>query len=207
MAEAGGGGGGGASSSASSGAGGALGALGLGLTALSMIQGAFASYQQGKILRSQLRLQAEISQLNARVAEGAAQSALARGQRAEQNIKLKTGQLKAQQRVALAANGIDLAGGGIVDNIEDSTTVMGELDALTISQDAALEALNFRTQGINYRAQAGMASAQASGINPGLSAFTSLLGSAGQFATSAYQYQKLNGSGMQPASPATAAKA
>lgn len=184
-----GGGSGGASSSSGANAN-AIGGLGLGLMALGAIQGAFGAYYQGRMLKTQLKLQAAMSEINARVAENAAQGALMRGQRAEGISRLKTAQLKSTQRVAMAANGIDLAGGGTVDNITGTTDFMGELDALTISQNAVAEANNYRTQSSNYTAQAGMSAAQASGISPGTQAFNSLLGSAGQFAMSAYQYKK-----------------
>lgn len=182
----------GSGSGGSSGGGGAnaIGALGLGLQALGAIQGAFGAYYQGRIMRSQLKLQAAISEINAKVAENAAQMALLRGQRAEGISRLKTAQLKSDQKVALAANGVDLTGSPSVDNILGTTDFMGELDALTINQNAVADANNFRTQSANYGAQATMSAAQASGVNAGAMAFNSLLGSAGQFAQSAYQYKK-----------------
>ena len=116
--------------------------------------------------------------------------ALLRGQRAEGISRLKTAQLKSDQKVALAANGVDLTGSPSVDNILGTTDFMGELDALTINQNAVADANNFRTQSANYGAQATMSAAQASGVNPGLQVYSSLLGDAGQFARSAYQYYK-----------------
>jgi len=69
-------------------------------------------------------------------------------------------QLIGKQTAAQAANGLDVTFGSPLDLIVD-TAVMGELDALTIKKNAYREEQDYRQQGNNYRAEAGMQQAAA----------------------------------------------
>lgn len=153
------------------------------------ISGAVGSYYAAKSQRTELNYQASIANVNARIAELGAQSELQRGQREEQAVRLKTARLKSAQRVALAANGVDL-GEGSAAEIQASTDYMGEIDAETVASNAVRSAWGYRTQAMNYQNDALMKTTAASNINPGRQAASSLLGSAGQVASSWYSLNK-----------------
>lgn len=150
---------------------------------------AIGSYYGAKNQASNLRYQADIAEVNARVADLGAKSEMLRGEREVQSSKLKTAQLKSAQRASLAANGVDLGEGSAV-NILSSTDVMGEIDADTIAANAVRSAWGYRTQANNARAEATVGRGTASGINPTAAATSSLLGGSGQVASSWYTMNK-----------------
>ena len=166
----------------------------MGFSALAL-QGAGAaastvgSYFAAQSQKNALGAQADVADINARMAESTAQSALYQGQQQEISARLKTGQLKSSQRTAMAANGIDL-GSGTATNILTSTDTMGEIDANTIAANAVRSAFGYRTQATNFQNDALMKRANASGISPIASAASSLLTSAGQVASSWYSMNK-----------------
>lgn len=139
--------------------------------------------------KSSLKFQATMAELNAQAAESDARNSLLRGERAEQRLRLDNAQLKSSQRVAIAGNGIDL-GSDTAAAILTSTDVLGEIDANQTKANALREAWGHRTEAVNYRGEATMARGAASGISPGMSAFTTLLGSAGQVASQYYAAEK-----------------
>lgn len=159
------------------------------MMAMGAISSAFGAYYQSKAQKTQLRLQADISRINARVAENAAQSTLLSGQRQEQSTRLRTAQLKSTQRAKMAGRGIDL-GSDTALNILTGTDVMGEIDANTVAANAVRAAWGYRTEGTNSQIAASMASANAAGISPMASATSSLLGSAGSVASTYYSLNK-----------------
>jgi activator of 2-hydroxyglutaryl-CoA dehydratase len=164
------------------------------LMAIGAIGSAFGSYYQAKAQRAQLRLQADLSRINARVAESAAQSTLLAGQRQEQGVRMRTAQLKSRQRATMAARGIDL-GSDTAVNILTGTDVMGEIDANTVAANAVRAAWGYRTEGTNSQIAASMSEANARGVSPGASAATSLLGNAGSVASTYYSLNKVGASG------------
>ena len=93
----------------------------------------------------------------------------------------------------MAANGIALGEGSAAD-VEASTDVMRETDRATLEINAMRAAFGQRMQASNARSQAAMSRANAAGISPGLSAATSLLGSAGRVASGWYEFSKGGGS-------------
>ena len=60
------------------------------------------------------------------------------------------------QKVALAANGVDVGYGTSLDLIED-TSMLGELDALTIEYNAEKAARNYEIEANNYTNEANLA--------------------------------------------------
>lgn len=155
--------------------------MGFELAAAGAVMGAMGAYNSAGQQKSSLNFQAGMSDINARMAEQAAQTTLSAGQRDEQNARLKTAALKGTQTANLAANGVDL-GSGSATNILTTTDVMGESDALTINANTSRAALAQRTQAVNYQNDALLKRATAGSINPGMAAFSSLLGSAGSVA-------------------------
>ena len=130
-----------------------------------------------------------MDELNAELAEKAAQVELANGQRQVQGVRLKAAQLKSAQRVSMAANGIDL-GSDTAVNILTTTDYMSEVDANTAEANSVRSAFGYRTQAVNVSNNANSARASAGGINPFASASGTLLSGAGQVAGSWYSLKK-----------------
>jgi hypothetical protein len=156
--------------------------VGLGMSALGAFNGARAN-------QVTLDGQADIAEINARVAESSAQSVLISGQREEQKSRISTANLKGTQRASLAANGVDL-GVGSAENILTTTDVLGEIDAQTIKANATASAWGHRTQAVNQQAQARSARAASGAISPVSAMLTTALGGAGQVASSWYQFKR-----------------
>lgn len=159
------------------------------LSGLSAANGAFGSYFGARTKRNNLRHHAVMDRINAQVTDLQARDALIQGQRREQSSRLKTAALKSSQRVALAANGVDL-GEGSAANILTGTDYLGEMDANAIAADAIKTAWGYKTESTNLRNRAAMNDANASGISPGAAAGTSLLGSATSVAGHYYAKNK-----------------
>ena len=153
------------------------------------VTSAVGSYYSAATNKINLQGQAGIADTNARIAELGAQSALNQGQQQVGALTLKAGQLKSSQRVAMAANGIDLGVGNAAE-IQASTDIMKEIDSNTLTSNAVRSAWGYRTQAVNYQNEAIMKRGAADGISPGGSAFSSLLGSAGSVAGSWYSLNK-----------------
>lgn len=159
------------------------------LSASGAVSGAVGSYWSAKNNQITLEGQAAIADTNARIAELGAHQELIRGQHEVARVTLAAGQLKGRQRVALAANGVDL-GVGSAAEIQASTDLMKEIDKNTAHANAVRSAWGYRTQGMNYQAEATVKRGAAGGISPGLTAFGSMLGGAGQVAGSWYSMNK-----------------
>lgn len=160
--------------------------------------GVISSYYGAKSQKSTLRYQAEIAEINAGLAELSAQNEILAGQREEQKARLRTGGIKAGQRVAMAANGIDMANSPTAQNILNSTDILGEIDAQTIQANALRSAWGYRTQATNLENEAAMGRATASGISPGTAALSSMLTGAGQVASSWYSLNKVGAFASNP---------
>ena len=119
------------------------------LMAVQAVTGAYSSYQQGKAQRY-------ISESNARVAEMKARDALKRGHEAEGLSRQRTKKLIGSQRASLAAQGIRLDAGSALD-VQMEAGDFGELDALTIKNNALREAFGFKTEARNASMQGRMA--------------------------------------------------
>ena len=166
----------------------------LGMQAAGAAMGTVGSYYSAQNTKSNLQLQANLADTNAQIAELGAQSALAQGAKEEQRSRLQTTALKKSQRVALAANGVDL-GQGSAAELLTSTDLMGDIDANTIKANAVRSAWGYRTQATNYQNQALMDRASAGGISPVGGAVSSLLGSAGSVGQSWYLFNQAGAKG------------
>lgn len=147
------------------------------LTIGSTLIGGAGAIQQGQAQAASARYNAQVAEMNARMADRAAKDALERGKLEEQKQREKTAQILGQQRAGMAANGLDLTFGSPLDTLVDTAT-LGELDALTIRANTYREERDIRQQGANYRGQAGMYRAGASSALSGgyLNAAGTLLG-------------------------------
>lgn len=153
------------------------------------VNSAVGSYYSAKSQASSLGFQADIADINARIAELGAQSELAAGEKQVAAQTLRAGQIKGAQRAAMAANGIDL-GEGSAAEVQASTDIMKDIDKDTITANAVRSAWGYRTQATNSQIEALTKRATASGISPLGSVASSLLGSAGSVASTWYDYTK-----------------
>lgn len=180
-----------------------LGDTGLGLQAAGAVSsaiGAFYSVQaaqyRAKSTALSLEFQQQMSFMNARAAERDAQRSLLAGQREAGRVGLQYKQLKGATVARQAAAGIQ-GGVGSAGEIAASIELAKETDQLTITRNAVRAANAHRTGRVNAlnRGQlAGVSAANlkttAGAMSPGLSGLTSLVGGAGQVASSWYKYNR-----------------
>jgi len=96
---------------------------------------------------------AAVARNNSIIAERQAKDAIARGEVEASLAQRQAKQLAARQRVAFAANGVVVDEGTALDIVGD-TAELGKFDELRARNNAAREALGFRTQGMNFDAEA-----------------------------------------------------
>lgn len=117
---------------------------------------------------------------NAQLAEWQAQDAEARGEANAKIARRKTEQVIGEQRVRLAAQGVDVNRGSALD-VQADAAYLGELDALTIQNNAAKEAWGYRVQGADYRKRGKIAKREGE-----FGAYTTILSSTGSILLSQY---------------------
>lgn len=137
---------------------------------------AYSAYTQTKAANAAAEYNAKIQERNAQIAEMQAKDAEARGKLDEKKQRQKIAMTIGAQKNAAAAAGVVIDDGSIVDNMND-TVKYGELDALTVRRNAAMEAWGFRNQAANYQADAGLS--LMSKRSAGTAAATTFLGSIG----------------------------
>ena len=93
---------------------------------------------------------AKLSDYNASVAQLQADDAIMRGEEEESRFRSLVRGSIGSQRAGYAASSIDVSFGSAVD-VQADAAVLGELDALTIKNNAAREAWGFKVQGQNYK--------------------------------------------------------
>lgn len=139
-------------------------------TAAGTAMNAYGQYQQGQAAQ-------DAAKYNAKMAEYGAQDAARRGEEEAAAIQRKASALKSSQRVAQAANGLDVSYGTAAD-LQDQTDFFGQWDASTARYNAAQQAWNYRAQGSLARAEGRSAAYQGM-----LGATGTLLSGAGQVAS------------------------
>lgn len=150
---------------------------------------AIGAYYTAKGEQNNFQSTANIADTNSRIAELSAQSALFQGQKQEQASRIASRNLKEAQRTAYAGNGIDL-NSETAQRVLTSTDVLGEIDANTISANAARAAWGYRTESVQYQNQALTARASAKAISPKTRAMSSLINSASSISESWYKLGK-----------------
>lgn len=126
------------------------------LSAGAAVGNAFASW-------AAMKREKAIAKQNAKLAEAAAQDALARGRMAQFALRLKQAQTKGTQRAALAANGVALDSATAQD-LQAGTDFVAGMDATTIENNARREAYGYRMQASNYQAAAQAANPMSAGF-------------------------------------------
>lgn len=115
------------------------------------IQGSEAARAQGDYQRSQ-------SYLNASLSETAAADAIDRGRKEANISRRKTNATAASQKVAAAAQGLDVgAGEGSPAETIESTRELGAVEEMNIKTNAWREAWGYKVQAINERTQGDIA--------------------------------------------------
>lgn len=147
------------------------------------------AWYAGVEAKNQQNAAADLSALNAKVAEMGADAAMRSGLRRESQHRMQVGVMKSRQVASMAANGVDLASGS-AQSVLNSTDTLGEIDANAIHADAVAAAFGYKTQAVNYRNDATMRRAAAGGISPGMSALTTLLDQGSRVASSWYGLNK-----------------
>lgn len=159
------------------------------VAAIPVALGAFSGLMQGQQQASQAKAQAAALRTNALYLNNAANDAKVRGAIESDQARVQTQQLIGTQRAVQAASG------GVVDEgsnaiIQQDTAQLGELDALTISNNAAREAYGYQVEASNALTNAKQLSKIAK-----RSPITSLLGGAIQGAAGAYSSGLFSSSG------------
>lgn len=117
--------------------------IGLGLAGLGSGYSAAGSVQAGKYAR-------EVGAYNEAAANLQANDVLVRGAEGVRRQRAGVRQLIGAERASMAAQGQDLEDGSAAD-VQADAAYLGELDAITISQNAAREAWGYRVAGQNER--------------------------------------------------------
>lgn len=115
-----------------------------------------AAKRAGAAQQDAANSQAELSDYNASVADVQATDATQRGAIDESRYRIGIRQAIATQRVGFAGGNVDVGFGSAVD-VQGDAAFLGELDALQIRQNAAMEAYGFKVQAFDYRKQAEIA--------------------------------------------------
>ncbi len=130
---------------------------------------------------NQMRYGARVAEANAAMDRAAAQDAIDRGAKEEQRQYRKNAQVQGQQRVALAANGLEVDFGSAGD-IQDDAKMIGWEDASTIRQNAIREAKGYEISAANNvdKAASSRAGAKAAVIGSVFDAGSTILSGASQ---------------------------
>lgn len=128
-------------------------ALLYGLGAASTISQSLGSRRQGRGAERAANLEASLLETNAGYAEQQARDATARGAEAEGRHRARTSGLVGSQRASAAAQGLDVSSGD-ARALTEETAALGELDALTIRNNARREAWGYRVEASGLRQRA-----------------------------------------------------
>ena len=129
-------------------------------TGLGTAVSALGAARHASAQRNQAQYQARVAENNAITANRLAEDSIQRGRIEEQRNRQQTRQLQGRQTAALAASGVDVQSGSALDVISD-TAALGEIDALTIRDNASREAWQRRVQAQEFTQQGALFSAEA----------------------------------------------
>lgn len=162
----------------------------LAVGAIGTVASIAAAQQQAESQANALKYQAQVAANNKIQADALAQRATEAGESQVDTKRLQTANVIGGQLAAQSASGLDVNSGTAVD-VRSSAAEMGELDALTIRNNAAMTSYGYKTQGINYAAQAGLdaASSQNALTAGSLNEFSSLAGGASSLSDKWLKFQ------------------
>lgn len=155
------------------------------------IGSAYSAFAQARSMEQNLKFQADMAAINARMAEGTAQSILAQGEKAQGQVGLRAGKVTSAQKAGQGARGVAIGEGNAAEEVA-TTNLMKETDMLTINANAVRQAMAARTQAVNAQNESLMKGTTADGISPFSAAATSLVGSAATVANSWYSNSRMS---------------
>jgi hypothetical protein len=164
--------------------------MGIALSAYQGVSGFQGAQRQASAASAQGQYQKTIANENSRLATVNAQDATQRGQLEEQRARLGTRQQIGSTRAGLAAQGVDIGSGSAAD-VQASEAGLGELDALTIRNNAAREAYGFNVEAQQATREGRLAQFAGDQAAAGYRAqgVSTLLTGLGNTAARAYSYQ------------------
>ncbi len=130
----------------------ALGVAGAGINA-------FGQYQGGQATQAADYYQAAVARNNATIAGQNADAALKAGEVQTQNQSMKNAEKFAKVKAGQAASGVDVNSGSAV-TVQQSTRMLGELDAETVLHNAQLKQYGYQAQQTGFLAEAGLETAK-----------------------------------------------
>lgn len=122
-------------------------------TAITVGISALGAVAESKAEQNAAKYNAAVANNNAILAERQRNDSIERGKEEELNFRRQLNQLKGSQRANYGASGVSFASGSPSDVLVD-TAVLGEIDALTVRDNAAREAYGFDVQKQNYLSEA-----------------------------------------------------
>jgi hypothetical protein len=165
----------------------AIAVIPLAITAISTAVAAYSAYQQAQSQNKANEYNAAVQNRNAQNANIQADAVVQQGAIDEANQRKKVQQFIGSQRAAASANGVLVDDGSALDTTSD-TAGYGELDALTIRNNAARAEWGVRNQAADY--QAGAQLSLMKNTSPTMAAGTTLLAGASQMAGSYGSFKK-----------------
>lgn len=124
-------------------------------SAVGSIKAGNAAKKAGLAQQEASNSEAALSDFNANVADLQAQDATERGAQEESRFRTQVRGAIATQRVGFAGDNIDVGYGSAAD-VQADAAKLGEMDALTIRQNAAREAWGYKVQSYDLRTRAGI---------------------------------------------------
>lgn len=131
-------------------------ALLVGATALGAGSQLIGAYNQSQAIKAQGRYQQGIAESNAITDEMKARDAIERGRQESMVVRNRAAQVRGQQRASYAGQGVDVNSGSAL-SVQDEAYTMGEIDALTVKNNAWREAWGFKTDAMQQRGQGRLA--------------------------------------------------
>jgi len=140
---------------------------------------AYGAISQARASEKAAQYQAAVARNNQMIADQYAQSEIEKGKIEEQGKRMETAQRQSAIRAAVAGSGFDPTGETPL-RLANDTGTLGELDALTIRNNAARAAYGYRVKGMNYMAEASLAEmrGKAAGEGGTLNAWSSVISGA-----------------------------
>lgn len=123
-----------------------------GLSAIQSVSALTSAYSESESLKAQGAYAKQTADANAHLSMLKAQDTKERGALAQNQQLSKVDQMVSSQRAAQAANGVDINSGSAA-SVRSSSRMMGELDALTIKNNAWREAWGYQVEADNQRQQ------------------------------------------------------
>lgn len=139
----------------------------------------FTSSAQSSAIEAQGEYQKQMFQMNSRLAEMQADDAIRRGDRAAYLYKKDVKRTIGNQRAALAAQGIEVNDGSALE-VQMDTASQGEIDALTIKNNAYREAWGYKMEALTASSRGEYASIS-SKFDSSMTMLGGISGAAGSF--------------------------